>query len=435
MQSRPVRLIDAGSLHYVAAIVDQPAGLLPEVHQVVIGFRPRAIHRVGVTLSERTKGTAAMEVATWPRASRVRSRRSRETAGRGAGKGRPAGRLPYFALASRCLGLIIYHLTIGRLDSMSYGILAFLDDIAALTKMASASLDDIAAQSLKASTKSLGLVIDDAAVTPKYVTSVSPKRELPAIFRIAKWSLVNKVLVITPAAILLSAYAPWIITPLLMLGGLYLAFEGAEKFLEMTGMIAHHGPSKASDLRSPEVVENETVKSAIRTDFILSSEIMVLTLSEVAELEILTRIGVMLAIAVIFTIGVYGVVAVIVRADDLGLALARRHADRLLGRLGRGIVLAVPPFLKALTVIGTLAMLWVGGSLLIHGLAQYGVDAPEHWIGHIAETVEHTAPVIGGALSWLVTTVLSGFFALAAGGAIVGLFGLMKWRKEEAQVH
>lgn len=318
---------------------------------------------------------------------------------------------------------------------MSYGILAFLDDIAALTKMASASLDDIAAQSLKASTKSLGIVIDDAAVTPKYVTSVSPKRELPAIFRIAKWSLFNKVVVITPAAILLSAYAPWAITPLLMLGGLYLAFEGAEKFLEMTGVISHHGPSETRDPRSPDVIENETVKSAIRTDFILSSEIMVLTLSEVAELEILTRIGVMLAIAVTFTIGVYGVVAVIVRADDLGLALARRNADRLLGRLGRGIVFAVPPFLKALTILGTLAMLWVGGSLLIHGLAHYGVDAPEHWIAQMGETIAHSASIAGGALSWLVTTVLSGIVALAVGGAIVGLFGLVKWRKEEAQVH
>ncbi|OWU85714.1 ABC transporter [Oceanicola sp. 22II-s10i] len=318
---------------------------------------------------------------------------------------------------------------------MSYGILAFLDDIAALTKMAAASLDDVAAQSLKASTKSLGLVIDDAAVTPKYVTGINPKREIPTIFRIAKWSMFNKVVIITPAALLLSAYAPWIITPLLMLGGLYLAFEGAEKFLEMVGVIDHHGPSAEQDPRTPEAIENETVKSAIRTDFILSSEIMVLTLSQVADIPMVTRIGVMLAIAVIFTIGVYGVVALIVRADDFGIALAKRHAGRFLGQIGRWIVLGVPPFLKLLTVVGTLAMLWVGGSLLIHGLAQYGYDAPEHWIEHTAEAAAHAVPAIGPAVEWLVVTALSGIAALAIGGVLTAAMALIRWRSAPAGQH
>ena len=318
---------------------------------------------------------------------------------------------------------------------MSYGILALLDDIAALTKMASASLDDIAAQSLKASSKSIGVVIDDAAVTPKYVTGVSPRRELPSIFRIAKWSLFNKTVVITPAALLLSAFAPWVIQPLLMLGGLYLAFEGAEKVMEMLGLVSHHGPSKAETPRSPEAVENATVKSAIRTDFILSSEIMVLTLSQVSELEMVVRVGVMLAIAVMFTLGVSGVVAVIVRADDFGLALAKRFEDRFLGRLGRGIVRTVPPFLKALTVVGTLAMLWVGGSLLLHGMAHYGYDAPEHWIAHLAEVAAHAVPAIGGALNWLVTAALSGVLALVVGGVLAAVIGLVSGEKSAEGQH
>ncbi|MCA0922763.1 DUF808 domain-containing protein [Pseudooceanicola nanhaiensis] len=318
---------------------------------------------------------------------------------------------------------------------MSYGILAFLDDIAALTKMASASIDDIAAQSLKASSKSLGVVIDDAAVTPKYVTGVSPRRELPSIFRIAKWSLFNKAVIITPAVLLLSAFAPWIITPLLMLGGLYLAFEGAEKVLEMTGLIAHHEPAKSDQPRDPQAIEDATVKSAIRTDFILSSEIMVLTMSQVAELEMVVRVGVMLAIAVMFTLGVYGVVAIIVRADDFGLALARRFKDSFLGRMGRAIVRTVPPFLKALTVVGTLAMLWVGGSLLLHGLAHYGYAGPEHWIAHMADLASAAVPAIGAALDWFVTAALSGVLALAVGGVVAGVLTLLRGGKGAPAAH
>lgn len=304
---------------------------------------------------------------------------------------------------------------------MSIGLLALIDDIAALAKMSAASLDDIAAQSLRTGTKSLGIVIDDAAVTPKFVTGVSPARELPTIWKITRASLFNKLAIIAPAALLLSAFAPGVITPLLMAGGLYLSFEGAEKVLEWLGL-HHEEAHEETAPRSPEEVERSTVSSAIRTDFILSTEIMVLTLSGVADEPLTTRIGVLVAIGVAFTLGVYGVVALIVRADDFGLRLAQREPG-LLQRFGRRLVRGVGPFLQALGAIGTLAMLWVGGHLLIDGLAEFHLEAPEH----IVESIAHAAaaPFAGGfaadAAEWIAGAAASGLAALGTGAVLAAI--------------
>ncbi|PYE85595.1 DUF808 domain-containing protein [Pseudoroseicyclus aestuarii] len=303
---------------------------------------------------------------------------------------------------------------------MSYGLLAILDDIAALAKMAATSIDDVVAQAARSGTHSLGLIIDDAAVTPRFIAGVSPARELPAIWKIARWSLINKLLILTPAVLLLSAVIPWIITPILTLGGLYLAFEGAEKVLEWMGLGHHEAKdTEALATATPQEIEAKTVSGAVRTDFILSTEIMVLTFSSVADQSLATQIGVMLTIGVVFTLGVYGAVALIVRADDIGIALAKRHKGAFLGRLGRHLVVAVAPFLTLLGIVGTLAMLWVGGSLLIHGLAYFHLEGPEHWLHHAQEAALHAVPGwLGGAAAWITGAALQGLLALAVGGVI-----------------
>jgi len=307
---------------------------------------------------------------------------------------------------------------------MSYGLLALLDDIAALAKMSAASLDDIAAHTLKTSSKTVGIIIDDAAVTPKYVTGISPSRELPAIFRIARWSVFNKILVITPLALILSALLPQVITPLLMLGGCYLAFEGAEKVIEMTGLHGHEAEEEETQTGSAREIENRTVKGAIRTDFILSTEIMVMTLATVEGQSLGMQIAVMVAIALIFTFGVYGVVALIVRTDDVGVRLARAHGNGILGRLGKALVRGVPGFLEVLGLIGTVAMLWVGGHLVISGLAEFGMPGPEHWIEHMGESAAGAVPALGAVITWGVGAFFAGLGALVLGGIFAGLVAL-----------
>lgn len=298
---------------------------------------------------------------------------------------------------------------------MAGGLIALLDDIAGLTKLAAASLDDVTGAAAKAGTKAAGVVVDDTAVTPRYVTGLSPQRELPIIGRIALGSLRNKLLFLLPAAMLLSAFAPWAIYPLLMLGGLYLCFEGAEKVLEALGG-GHHEEVAEAPL-DPVALENEKVSGAVRTDFILSAEIMAIALGEVSGSPLLTQAVTLVLVALAITAGVYGVVALIVKADDVGLHLARGRAAPLRA-LGRGLVTGVPVLMRVLSVVGTAAMIWVGGGILLHGAEVLGWAAPQHWVHHVAEGAGHAVPALGGVVAWLVTATLSGLLGLVLGGII-----------------
>ncbi|WP_429809783.1 DUF808 domain-containing protein [Ensifer sp. B1-9] len=307
---------------------------------------------------------------------------------------------------------------------MATGLIALLDDIAAIAKMAAASLDDVAAQTAKASAKAAGVVIDDAAVTPRYVVGLTPERELPIIARIALGSLKNKLLFLLPGALVLSYFAPWAITPLLMLGGIYLCYEGAEKLYGAVFPHAAHAHEEAvlGEKSDPVALENEKVSGAIRTDFILSAEIMALTLSTVSDAGIYTQGMVLAGVGILITLAVYGVVALIVKADDVGVALAQSPLSAL--RLfGRGLVLGMPAFLKVLAAIGTAAMLWVGGSILVHGMAQLGQAGPEHLIHDVSESVAHTLALAPAVVGWLTTSALQALLAIAVGAATIIVMG------------
>jgi len=297
------------------------------------------------------------------------------------------------------------------------GLLALLDDIVALTKLTAASLDDAAGQAVKASAKAAGVVVDDAAVTPRYVTGLAAQRELPIVGRIAVGSLRNKLVFLLPAALLLSAFLPQAITPLLMLGGLYLSFEGYEKVHHMlTGAGHDAGARVATELaKGDKALEDAKVAGAIRTDFILSAEIMAIALAAVTAPDLLTRAIVLAAVAVVITAAVYGVVALIVRADDLGVRLAQRNGA-VSGPLGRALVHAMPPFLEVLSFVGMIAMLWVGGGILVHGLAAFDVAMPEHLIDAASKAVRDAIPLAGDALAWIVTAAGSALAGLVAGG-------------------
>ena len=307
---------------------------------------------------------------------------------------------------------------------MATGLIALLDDIAAIAKMAAASLDDVAAQTAKASAKAAGVVIDDAAVTPRYVVGLTPERELPIIARIALGSLKNKLLFLLPGALVLSYFAPWTITPLLMLGGIYLCYEGAEKLYGAVFPHAAHAHEEAvlGEKSDPVALENEKVSGAIRTDFILSAEIMALTLSTVADAGVYTQGMVLAGVGVLITLAVYGVVALIVKADDVGVALARSPLSAL-RLIGRGLVLGMPTFLKVLAAIGTAAMLWVGGSILVHGMAQLGQAGPEHLIHDVSESVAHTLALAPAVVGWLTTSALQALLAVAVGAATIIVMG------------
>ena len=294
---------------------------------------------------------------------------------------------------------------------MATGLIALLDDVAALAKVAAASLDDAATQAAKAGTKAAGIVIDDAAVTPRYVVGFAAERELPVIWRIALGSLRNKFYWLLPGALLLSFFAPWLITPFLMAGGAYLCLEGYHKVMDLF----HPHPVEAADvLAAPAESEAAKVASAIRTDFILSAEIMAITLANVSQLTIWMQAVVMAIVGVGITGLVYGVVALIVKADDLGAALALSPPGA--GRaIGRAVVAGMPTFLKGLSFIGMLAMLWVGGGILIHGLHHLGVHGPEEAIEGFAKSLGHGIPPIHGAIEWLVAAVISGVIGLAVG--------------------
>lgn len=309
---------------------------------------------------------------------------------------------------------------------MSSGLLALLDDVAVIAKMAAASLDDAAAQAAKAGTKAMtkaaGIVIDDAAVTPRYVVGFAADRELPIVGKIAWGSVKNKMLFLLPGALIMSYFVPWLITPLLMLGGAYLAMEGYEKVADLFGVHGHDDDGDGvsdDDGKTIRELENEKVQSAIRTDFILSAEIMAITLSAVAAATIWIQAGVLAAVGLGMTAMVYGAVAIIVKADDVGAAMARTKFG-LVRAIGRGIVLGMPVFLQVLTYIGMVAMLWVGGGIITHGLHELGVHAPEDMIKHAGSSVGTLVPGMSGFISWFVGASISAVLGLII-GAVVAL--------------
>ena len=301
------------------------------------------------------------------------------------------------------------------------GLLALLDDVAAIAKVAATTLDDIAAQAVKAGTKAAVLVIDDAAVTPQYMHGFAPSRELPIVWRIAKGSIRNKLLFLLPAGLLLSSFAPWAITPLLMLGGGYLCFEGAEKVLHKYLHRVDEPVDEVISTSNLAHLEEQRVAGAIKTDFILSAEIMTVVLAAIPESNIWMEGAVLAGVGVGITALVYGGVAIIVKADDLGLFMASRGRFRVTRFIGRWIVKIMPALMKWLTIIGTAAMLWVGGSIIIHGMEELGFG----WLGHNIQdwSVAHgqLVPWAAGVIEWSVIALLDGIFGLALGAILIPL--------------
>lgn len=300
---------------------------------------------------------------------------------------------------------------------MPSGLVALLDDVAAIARLAAASVDDVAAASFKASSKAIGVVVDDAAVTPKYVSGLTPARELPIIWRIAKGSLRNKLLFLLPAALLLSAFLPWIITPILMLGGLYLAYEGAEKVL--APLLGHKAEADdaAGATGDAAALEDSKVAGAVRTDLILSAEIMAIALSEVSDQPIVTQAAALIAVSLLITAGVYGVVGLIVKMDDIGLHLAQRQGGTVRA-IGRGLVAAMPVVLGALAKVGTVAMLWVGGGILVHGLEEFGLVTLPHAAEAVAGLFADMLAFAPGVGHWFGFALASALVGLVAGGVI-----------------
>ena len=298
---------------------------------------------------------------------------------------------------------------------MAGGLFALFDDVAALAKVAAASMDDVAAGAGRASAKAAGVVVDDTAVTPQFMTGSPAERELPIIKKIAVGSLRNKIVFILPAALLLSQFADWALPVLLILGGTYLSYEGAEKVWER---LSGHGHDTEDELATAGEFtrehEDRTVANAVRTDFILSAEIMVIALNEVADEPFWSRLLILAAVAVVITLLVYGVVAVIVKMDDVGLHLAQRTSTAS-QRVGRGLVKAMPRVLAAISVVGTAAMLWVGGHILLTSSHELGWHAPYDAVHHLEEQVH------GGVLGWLVNTGVSAVVGLVVGAVVAPL--------------
>ncbi len=296
------------------------------------------------------------------------------------------------------------------------GLLALLDDVAAIAKVAAASIDDVAAAAAKAGTKAAGVVIDDAAVTPKYVHGFEADRELPIIWRIALGSLKNKLIILLPGLLALDYFAPWAITPLLMLGGAYLCFEGAEKLAHAFAPHADHEIAEDFDTKDPAHLEEEKIAGAIKTDFILSAEIMTIALATIESPSFWLQAATLAVVGTLITVAVYGAVALIVKMDDVGLHLAATGRTSGGRALGRGLVLGMPKLMAFLSTVGTAAMLWVGGNIVIHGLEVTHLWAwPYETIHHIAEAAAHAVPVAQGFVEWAVTATLDGIFGLILG--------------------
>jgi predicted DNA repair protein MutK len=291
--------------------------------------------------------------------------------------------------------------------------MALLDDVAVIARAAAASIDDVGIAAARAGSKAAGVVIDDAAVTPSYVTGFTPARELPIIAKITRGSLMNKLLILLPAALLLSAFLPWAITPILMLGGLYLAYEGAEKVMEKLGG-EKHGETLADPIEDVAAFEKRRVSGAIRTDLILSAEIMAITLASVATESLINRALILAVVGVAITVVVYGAVALIVKMDDVGLHLAQR-SSRTARWVGDALVHAMPKLLTVLSFVGTIAMLWVGGGIILHGLEELGVHAPADIAHAIQHAVQDVTGVLSGVFGWITYAAVSALVGLALG--------------------
>lgn len=315
---------------------------------------------------------------------------------------------------------------------MPTGLVALLDDISVIAKAAAATIDDVGVAATKAGSKAAGVVIDDAAVTPSYVTEFTPDRELPIIRKIALGSLKNKLLILLPAALILSQFLPWAVTPLLMAGGLFLCFEGAEKVLEKLGG-EKHGETLGDAITDMAEFEKERTSGAIRTDFILSAEIMAIALAEVASEPLLSRAIILAVVGVVITIAVYGVVALIVKMDDIGLHLVKNRDSAFEKKLGAGLLHAMPRLLAVLSVVGTAAMLWVGGGIIIHGFHELGVHGPSDMAHAVQHAVEASTGGLGGVLGWLTYAVLSALVGVVLGAIVaVILHGVQKARGKAA---
>jgi uncharacterized protein len=309
---------------------------------------------------------------------------------------------------------------------MATGLLALLDDVAAIAKMTSASLDDVAAQAAKAGAKAAGVVIDDAAVTPKYVVGLSPARELPIVWNIAKGSLKNKLIFLLPAALLLGWLAPWGITPLLACGGLFLCFEGVEKLHHMWH-VWQHPPTDAqhaiipAETITPEELERLRTTGAIRTDFILSAEIMAIAYATIDSTDIAIQAITLAAVAIGITAAVYGFVALVVKADDIGYHLAKEPHAKITKAFGRGIVYIMPPFLRLLGYVGTAAMLWVGGGIIAHSIPWL-----HHHMLHFVEKMQAE-----GILAWLLEACMSGILGVILGSVTVFIVTLFQHQRQK----
>ncbi len=315
---------------------------------------------------------------------------------------------------------------------MAAGLFGLLDDVAALAKLAAASVDDIGAAAGRASLKSAGVVVDDTAVTPQYVHGVTADRELPIIRRIATGSLRNKLLFILPAILLLSQFLDFLITPLLMAGATYLCFEGAEKI--WGALRGHDDHDTPATLEGPDA-EKTVISGAIRTDFILSAEIMVIALNEVSEEPFVSRALILLAVAIGITVLVYGVVALIVKMDDVGLLLSQRASSVAQG-VGRGLLHAMPWLLRTLSVVGVAAMLWVGGHILLVGCDDLGWHWPYETVHHAEEAVHDAVSALGGVLGWMVNTLASAVVGLLVGAVVVAVMHVVPRRhRQDATGH
>jgi uncharacterized protein len=305
---------------------------------------------------------------------------------------------------------------------VSGGLAALLDDVAVLARLAAASVDDVGAAAGRASAKAAGVVVDDTAVTPQYVHGLAAERELPIIKKIARGSVRNKLVFILPVILLLSQFLPWLLTPILMVGGTYLAYEGAEKIWEK---VSGHGPKekKLATEISPEQ-EKSMISGAIRTDFILSAEIMVIALNEVADEPFVSRAVILVVVALGITALVYGVVALIVKMDDLGLRLAQRGTPAA-ERVGLGLVRGMPKLLTVISVVGTAAMLWVGGHILLVGVDDLGWHALYDAVHHLEEVVHDALPAVGAVAAWLVNTLASAVIGLVVGAVVVAVMHVL----------
>ncbi|WP_448639130.1 DUF808 domain-containing protein [Geodermatophilus sp. URMC 63] len=310
---------------------------------------------------------------------------------------------------------------------MAGGLVALFDDVALLARAAAASIDDVGAAAGRAGVKAAGVVVDDTAVTPQYVRGLSADREIPIIRRIAVGSLRNKLLIILPAILLLSQFLPWLLTPILMVGGAYLCYEGAEKVWHR--LSGHHDDHASGEEAMPD--EQTIVSGAVRTDFILSAEIMVISLNEVAGEGFWARAAILAIVGVLITVLVYGVVGLIVKMDDAGLRLSRSSARGVAG-FGRGLVKGMPRLLTALTVVGTAAMLWVGGHILLVGSDELGLHAVYGLVHHLEEAAHEATGALGGVVGWLVNTLASALVGLVV-GAVVVLVVTLALRRRRAE--